>query len=146
MPGTCSGCWLIRSGKQDLAIEYIGYAIRLNPGVAAFHSNLGVAYRALGKLDEAAACWRRALELNPDYVDALNNLGNVLREQGQLDQAVACYRRALELNPDNPTTYYNLGTALSDQGLLARRRGLLPPGTGAETGLSRCARTTWALP
>ncbi len=106
-------------GKQELAIEYVGYAIRLNPGVAAFHSNLGVAYRALDRLDEAAACWRRALELNPDHVDALNNLGNVLRERGQLDQAVVCYRRALELNPDSPTTYYNFGTALSDQGLLA---------------------------
>jgi tetratricopeptide (TPR) repeat protein len=105
-------------GKQEIAIEYIGYAIRLNPGVAAFHSNLGVAYRALDKLEEATACWQRALELNPDYADALNNLGNVLRERGQPDQAVICYRRALALNPDNPAAYYNFGTALSDQGLL----------------------------
>ena len=35
--------------------------------------------RAQGKLDDAAACYRRALELNPDYAEAHNNLGNALK-------------------------------------------------------------------
>ena len=60
----------------------------------AFHNNLGNVFKEQGKLDEAAACFRRALELNPDFVGAHSNLGNVLEEQGRLDEAVACYRRA----------------------------------------------------
>ena len=36
-----------RSGKHEIAVEYIGRAIGLNGNVAAFHDNLGEAYRAL---------------------------------------------------------------------------------------------------
>ena len=69
---------------------------------AVFHNNLGEAYRALCRIPEAIACYRRTLELKPDYVEAHNNLGNALRDQGKLDEAVACFRRALELKPTLP--------------------------------------------
>ena len=69
-----------------------------------------------GKLDEAAACYRRALELKPDYAEAYNNLGNTLKDQGRPDEAAACCRRAVELRPDYAEAHYNLGNALKDQG------------------------------
>ena len=69
----------------------------MNSTAAAFHNNLGEAYRALRKFPEAVACCRRALELKPDYADAAYNLGNALAAQGKLEEAVACYRRALEV-------------------------------------------------
>ena len=85
---------------------------------AVFHNNLGEAYRALRRIPEAVACYRRALELKPDYAEAHNNLGNALKDQGKLDEAVACYRRALELKPDFAEAHNNLGNALKDQGKL----------------------------
>ena len=55
-------------GRHETAVEYIGRAIGLKGDAADFHSNQAVAYRALHKLPEAAACLRRALELKPDSV------------------------------------------------------------------------------
>ena len=53
-------------GKPQIAVEYIGRAIGLNATDGVFHCNLGNAFKAQGKLDEAIACYRRALELQPD--------------------------------------------------------------------------------
>jgi protein O-GlcNAc transferase len=66
----------------------------------------------LGKLREAADCFRRALSLKPDFAEAHANLGNVLRDEGMFDEAVACYRRALDLAPDSSLIYSNLATAM----------------------------------
>lgn len=41
-------------GKHDIAVSYISQAIKNNPQVADFHNNLGEAWRAQGKLEEAA--------------------------------------------------------------------------------------------
>ncbi len=103
-------------GKHEIAVEYIGRAIRLNGSATAFHYNLANTFKDQGKLDEAVACYRRALELKPDYPDAHNNLGAVLRDQGKLVEAIACYRRALELKPDYAEAYKNLGKPMKDQG------------------------------
>ena len=105
-------------GRHEAAVEYIGRAIGLKAGEAAFHNNLGEAYRALRRIPEAVACYRRALELKPDYAEAHNNLGIALKDQGKPDQAVACYRRALELRPDYAKTHSNLGVALWELGKL----------------------------
>ncbi len=104
--------------KQEAAIDLIGRAIAVRPGIAAYHSNLGNALREHGKLDEAVACYRRALQIKPDYPEACSNLGNALQEQGKLDEAVACYRRALHIKPDYAEAHNNLGNALKGQGKL----------------------------
>ena len=49
--------------------------MELKPDYAEAHNNLGNAFKDRGKLDEAAACYRRALELKPDYAEAHSNLG-----------------------------------------------------------------------
>jgi predicted O-linked N-acetylglucosamine transferase (SPINDLY family) len=105
-----------QAGRHRIAVEYIGRAIELNGMVAAFHSNLGEAHRALRAIPEAVACYRRALELKPDFAQAHYNLGNALKGRGELDEAVACYRRAVELKPDYAEAHNNLGNTLKDQG------------------------------
>jgi len=40
--------------------------IDIDPGNAKAYNNLGVAYEALGKMDEAIAAYQRAAELEPD--------------------------------------------------------------------------------
>ena len=79
------------------------------------HYNLGNVLKEQGKLEDAAACYRRALELQPDYAEAYFNLGNTLQEQGKLDEAAAAYRRALERKPDYAKAHNNLGKTLQDQ-------------------------------
>ena len=105
-----------RVGKKELALELIGRAIQADPNKAAYHCNLGPVYRALARLDEAAACYRKALELKPDYPDAHYNLANTLFQQDKSDAAIFHYQRALSLNPGYAEAHNNLGIALSGRG------------------------------
>jgi tetratricopeptide (TPR) repeat protein len=63
----------------------------LNSQVPAFHSNLGLALQAQGKLKEAVASYRRALAHKPDDAYAHTNLGSALKQQGELEEAVALH-------------------------------------------------------
>ncbi len=103
-------------GMHAQAVEYIQRAIRLYGNNAAYHNNLGGAYRALHRFSEAADSYRRAVELKPDYAEAYSNLGLALTDEGKLDDAVLSYRQALSLQPNLVDAQYNLGNVLKDQG------------------------------
>jgi protein O-GlcNAc transferase len=60
--------------NYDDAIELIGEAIALRPGVADFHMNIAVAYFARGQTGESIAMSREALRLRPVYPKAHANL------------------------------------------------------------------------
>jgi tetratricopeptide (TPR) repeat protein len=53
-----------------------------------------------GKLDEAAACYRKAIDLDPKDANALSSLGWLLQRQGKRDEAAALHRKALEIDPN----------------------------------------------
>src|SRR5208337_3768553 len=83
-------------------------AIRLKPGFAEAHSNLGNALQCKGRLDEAVISFRQAIRLKPDYAEAHSNLGNALKDKGQLDEAIAACRQAIRLKPDYAGAHGNL--------------------------------------
>jgi tetratricopeptide (TPR) repeat protein len=58
--------------------------------------------RDQGKLDEAAAAYRKAIALMPDYAEAHCNLGEVLAQQGAFCQALEECRRGHELGSRRP--------------------------------------------
>jgi tetratricopeptide (TPR) repeat protein len=105
-------------GRNDVAVELITMAIASDKRPAAFHSNLGTAYQALGKFAEAGACYERALDRNPELAEAQMNLGVVLEAQGRHEPAEARFRRALALRPDLAEAHVNLGNILQAQGKL----------------------------
>jgi len=90
----------------------------LQPNHPAAHFNLGNLHRLAGRLEEAAASYRRTLEITPRDPDALNNLGLVYERQRRPDEATACFRQALALNPDHIQALSNLGNVLRELGLL----------------------------
>jgi len=112
------GVVALQVGRHDIAVETIGKAIELQPLVADYHSNLGNALAALGRLGEAEGCFREALRLNPKAPVTQNNLGNVLRDQGRLAEAEASYRSALRLDAAYAAAHNNLGNTLRDLGRL----------------------------
>jgi Tfp pilus assembly protein PilF len=87
-------------------------ALRLRPGHAEAHNNLGVALAEQGRPAEAVECYDRALALQPRYAEANFNRGNTLKAQGHCDEAVAAYREALQMRPQWPGALNNLGLAL----------------------------------
>jgi protein O-GlcNAc transferase len=105
-----------QKGENAVAVDYICRAIGILPQMPSFHGNLAVVYRAMGRLEEAAASLRRQVELQPDSAPGFFNLGNVLKEQGKLNEAAACYQRTVELIADFAPAYSELGHLLKQQG------------------------------
>jgi tetratricopeptide (TPR) repeat protein len=100
------------------ALDAMKKAAELLPDDPEAQSNLGAAWRRLGELESAAACFQRALELRPDIAEVWNNLGNVHRDLGNLDEALSAYRRALELKPNFSLAHNGLGNAFQGLGAL----------------------------
>src|SRR5258708_22253098 len=103
-------------GRPELAIDYIGRALRTQDQSAVYHNNYGQALAALGRLDEAIASYRRALALHPTLAEAYGNLAVVFQHQGKTADAVALFKRALELKPDFPQAHNNLGNIMAALG------------------------------
>jgi protein O-GlcNAc transferase len=98
-----------RAGKIDYAIECLGKAAALRPGVAEVHYELGNVLRIGGKLDLAIGAYGEALRLRPNYCDALINLGIALANSGSREKAAAAWEAALKLNPNDADAWANLG-------------------------------------
>ncbi|MBU6377397.1 MAG: tetratricopeptide repeat protein [Gammaproteobacteria bacterium] len=111
----------LAEGDAETARTLIDRAVRLHPGYAEAHLNLGSVYRALGQPREALACYDTALSLRSDLVDAHYNRGLVLHESGELDAALVSYRLAAALRPDH-------AEALSNSALVHLIRGDLAAG------------------
>src|SRR5262249_910842 len=77
-----------QQGTPSGALELIGRAMALRPGGPVFLANAALAYRALGRLDEAAECCRAALRLRPDFPEAADTLGLIWLAQGRAEAAV----------------------------------------------------------
>ncbi len=114
------GLLAFQTGRNDVAQEYIGKAVRLMPSFAEAHCNLGNVLQQLGKLDEAIASWRRALRVKPHLPEVHCNLGLALLEQGKLEEAMSSLQQALRLRPNYPDAHNNMGNVFKEQGKLAQ--------------------------
>lgn len=107
---------VISHQKEDpeTAVELISKAIQTAPDNASYHSNLGEAFRALGRFDEATAAYEKALAIDPAFAMAHNNLANVLADSGLKEDALARYEKATALLPDDPEIQLNRANLLME--------------------------------
>lgn len=106
-------------GQDEMAVEWIRRAIELGGGSAVAYSNLGEAYRALSRLDDALAAYGRALQLKPDLVAGHFNIGVTLCIIGRMEEAAESFQRVVELDPGYADAHRNLGFCLEKRGELA---------------------------
>jgi tetratricopeptide (TPR) repeat protein len=78
--------------------------------------NLGWAYAAVGRNDDALAVLREAAV--DDDVSAMNNLGSVLGRVGKWEEAEQVLERARRRDPDDPNVQSNLGCVYANVGRL----------------------------
>lgn len=100
------------AGHLDRTAQHFAETVRVRPGSAAAHYNLGNALFRQGRRAEAAESLRKALAIDPDYALAHDGLGVVLYSQGQLGEATNHYRRAVKLDPNNAEARAHLAIAL----------------------------------
>jgi serine/threonine protein kinase/Flp pilus assembly protein TadD len=104
--------------QYQAAIPFLTAAVAIRPDSPGARHNLGLAFLATDRLDDAVGAFRKAIELKADYVMAHHDLGIALARKGRFDEAITAYRTALALNPKFLVAYFNLGQALTVRGRL----------------------------
>ena len=103
-------------GKTAEACELYRQALRVRPGYARAHLNLGVALEALGDGDAALQAYRDALAAEPANPFAGYNLGKLLHTRGEHALAARHLRAAVERKPDFADARVVLAAALEATG------------------------------
>jgi Flp pilus assembly protein TadD len=120
----------LREGKFADAIEHLAVALQRAPQASSIHYSLAMAYRGLGRMDQAQSHLRQRGpgELRPadPIVDGLQTLvrgerAHVIRgrrafEAGRFDEAADAFRKAVAVSPTSVAARVNLGMALAQTG------------------------------
>jgi YaiO family outer membrane protein len=78
-----------QAGRPADAVRLLQPIVAANPGNADAQVQLGYAYLALGRLDEAEAAFASALRVAPDYADARLGLARIAQRRGDRAGALA---------------------------------------------------------
>jgi tetratricopeptide (TPR) repeat protein len=87
------------SGKTEKAIEEFKNLIALDPSARSY-AFMGLAYRHLGRFDEATKYFKEGLKKDPHNASCLYNLGFIEERQGNSTRADELFQQALKSNPD----------------------------------------------
>jgi tetratricopeptide (TPR) repeat protein len=96
------------------AIDDFLRALELSPDCHKTLNNLGMAYKEVGLLDEAALKLEQAIEILPEFAEAHNNYGNVQSEQADTSSARLSYLKSIDLQPSNADALWNLHSTVND--------------------------------
>ena len=88
--------------------------LKIDSKYAGAHNNLGVIFRALGKLQKAISCYEKVIQIHPNHAGAHYNLGMVFNELGKPKKAISCYEKAIKIDPNYSDAYWNLHSLASD--------------------------------
>jgi len=108
----------VAANQPDLAIEYLQFALTLQPGSPELNDELGYLLFTEGNLTDALEYFQNAVTIADDLAVARNNLGVALLDQNQIQEAIHQLQVAIELDPGNSDAYINLGDAYLSAGNL----------------------------
>ncbi|GHA17713.1 tetratricopeptide repeat protein [Oceanisphaera arctica] len=105
--------------QGEQAREYYQCALKIQPGLAMLHTNLGFSYYLEGEYPQAERALTRAVNQDPEYRRAWSNLGLMYYRWGRKSEALAALRK-------NGTQ----AEALNDLGYIALMEGANEEATG----------------
>jgi len=139
------GMLCVASKQYDLAIEWFAMAIRQNPDVPDYFSNLGMALHRKERLDEAIRCYDRSLTLNPKQAELWFRMGELLRQEKRTDEAILSFDQALNVKSDywqaaNASAVLYFETSRFEQAVdrFTRSLDIDPAQAGVSNFLCRC--------
>jgi len=84
-------------------------AVELIPQDVSALNNLSLAFKELGRAEEAEGSLRQAITIQPDFAEAHSNLGITLKKMGRLKESEVSLRQAITLKPDLAEAHGSLG-------------------------------------
>lgn len=109
---------LLSRGRIKEGLPLMEQLFASNQQNADIAYNLGIAYNALNRFDEAIDKLELATRLSPTYARAWAGLGFALQRLNRNDDALAALNRAVESNPLDSFAHINLAGALASSGKL----------------------------
>jgi tetratricopeptide (TPR) repeat protein len=100
---------MLKGEDYDEAIVLLEKVIDQSPGVTAPYIDIAIAYRHIGKPEQAEENLKTALELFPEHPVACNEYGLLYRKTGRFTEARAMYEKAIARFPDYYPAHKNLG-------------------------------------
>jgi predicted O-linked N-acetylglucosamine transferase (SPINDLY family) len=113
----------LQSQRNQLAVELLGRLIEVEQDNPAYYSNLGEAYRRLGRRREAVNSLLQSLSRKPDFAEGYYNLALVLQDNNEHSGALVYFEQAADLKPDSLIFQRALALALVQTGDLKRAVG-----------------------
>ncbi|HEX2475279.1 MAG TPA: tetratricopeptide repeat protein [Lacipirellulaceae bacterium] len=108
-----AGTIALRRREVALAIELLEYAAHVEPDLPSVHMLLGTALLRLGRVKEAAGCFREAVGRNVADVRALDGMAAACLRLAKFDEAADWSLRALEGDMHLFDAHCHLGLALA---------------------------------
>jgi Flp pilus assembly protein TadD len=94
------GVVLLRKGMTEEAIETDELAVRLDPAVAGYHANLGMAYEHAGQTEKAITELEQAIRLDPGLALSYQTLAGIYDSLGKKAEARQTLERLQERLPN----------------------------------------------
>lgn len=104
------------AGDASGAIESYLQSIKLEPGSAEVHLNLGHAYLKLEKDREAVKAFKESVKLNPDVAETHYGLGYSNFRLGRFREAADAFKKAVALEPKMAKAHFGLSVAYQELG------------------------------
>jgi len=111
-----SGKNSFESGDTPGAIESYLQSIKLEPGSAEVHLNLGHAYLQLKKDRDAVNAFKQSIKLNPNVAEAHYGSGFVNFRLSRFRDAADAFKKATKLQPSMAKAHYGLSLAYQELG------------------------------
>lgn len=110
-----SGMSAFKSGNYRAAVELLERVGALEPNHKSAWNDLGSAYLALNRLEDAVKALRKQIAVNPYDEFAYNNLGRALWQQQKYDDAIRAFQKQIEVSPLDRWAHGNLGALYAEQ-------------------------------
>ncbi|MBC2694224.1 MAG: tetratricopeptide repeat protein [Desulfobacteraceae bacterium] len=100
----------LESGKPEKGKKHLEKAVGLRPESGAAFRCFGDCSKAINKIDEAIASYKKAIKLNPNDADSLSNLGSLfdIKDENAEIATILC-RQSVDISPDNGLFRHRLG-------------------------------------
>ena len=108
------------AGDASGAIDAYLQSLKLEPGSAEVHLNLGHAYLKLQKDREAVKEFKEAIKLNPDVAETHYGLGYSNFRLGRFRDAADAFKKAVALDPKMSKAHFGLSLAYQELGMTSQ--------------------------